>query len=38
MSAAYVCRYYGVPGRRGVRVQFEGQLHAVTSCRDAHVR
>ncbi|MFI5614674.1 hypothetical protein [Amycolatopsis sp. NPDC051903] len=38
MSAAYVRRYYGVPARRGARVEFDGRPGVITSCPGAHVR
>jgi hypothetical protein len=38
VSAAYVRRYYGVPARRGARVEFDGQPGVITSCPGAYVR
>lgn len=38
MSAAYVRRYYGVPARRGARIEFDGRPGVITSCPGAYVR
>ncbi|MFC0431079.1 hypothetical protein [Kutzneria buriramensis] len=38
MSADYVRRYYGVPARRGGRVEFDGRPGVITSCPGAYVR
>lgn len=37
MSADYVRRYYGVPGKRGMRIEVDGRPGRIMSFPDAHV-